>query len=157
LGELLLGIVVLYLPLLQMHYAAENRFRAMFEVRAVRQRLQRAPWAFAFALLIALAAAIPLYLVKIEMIPREAAWLPSLVFVMFIYPARLLAGWAFGRAARREKPRNWFFRWTGRLAMLPIALIDVVVVYFSQCTSWDGIYSLYEQHPFLLPAPFLGM
>ncbi|MBX9681200.1 MAG: hypothetical protein K2X38_20790 [Gemmataceae bacterium] len=156
-GALLLGIVVLYLPFLHMRLAAENRFRAMFEVRAVRRLFQRAPWAFAFALLIALASALPLYLLKIEMIPREAAWLPSLVFVMFIYPARFLAGWAYGRAAHRETPRHWFFRWTGRLAMLPVVSFYVLIVYFTQFTAWDGIYSLYEQHAFLLPVPFLGM
>ena len=100
---------------------------------------------------------ISLYLLKIEMIPREAAWLPSLVFIAFIFPARLLSGWAFGRSLRRTKPRNWFVRWTARLAMLGVTLAYVVIVYFSQYAAWEGIWSLYEQHAFLLPVPFLGM
>lgn len=157
LGALLLGIVVLFLPFLQMHFAAENRFRALFEVGAVRQRFLRAPWAFGIALFFTLAFAVPLYLLKIEMIPREAAWLPSLVFIVFIYPTRLLSGWAYGRAGRREKPRHWFFRWTARLGMLPVALLYVIIVFFTQYTSWEGIYSLYQQHAFLLPVPFLGL
>lgn len=156
-GALMLAAVVLHLPFLQMRFAAENRFRALFAVGQVRQRFKRAPWAFAFAMLVALASAVPLYLLKIEMIPREAAWLPSLVFIVFIYPSRIVAGWAYGRADRRETPRNWFFRWTGRLAMIPVVLLYVVIVYFTQFTAWDGIYSLYEQHAFLLPVPFLGM
>ena len=40
----------------------------MFSRRAVRERFRRAPWAFAFSLLVMLLASIPLYLLKIEMI-----------------------------------------------------------------------------------------
>ena len=98
--------------------------------------------------------ALPLYLLKIEMIPREAAWLPSLVFLVFIFPARLLTGWAYGRTLRRTTPRHWFFRWTGRLSMLPVVGFYVLIVYFTQFLAWDGIWSLYEQHAFLLPVPF---
>ena len=104
-----------------------------------------------------LLSALPLYLLKIEMVPREAAWLPGLVFIAFIYPSRLLTGWALARAKRREAPRHWFFRWTGWLPLLPAAGFYVLVVYFTQFTSWNGIASLYEQHAFLLPVPFFGM
>lgn len=156
LGALLLGIVVLYVPFLQMRLACENRLRACFELRAVRAHFQRAPWAFAFAFLVTLAFAIPLYLLKIEMVPREAAWLPSLLFIVFIFPARLLTGWAYARAERRPQPRHWFFRWTGRLGMLPVAAFYLLIVFFSQYAAWEGVWSLYEQHAFLLPVPFLG-
>jgi hypothetical protein len=156
LGALMLGIVVLYLPFLQVGFATENRFAALFAVRKVRAHFRRAPWAFAFAFLVALAFALPLYLLRIEMIPREAAWLPSLFFIVFIYPARVLTGWAYARAGRRDLPRHWFFRWTTRLAMLPVAAIYVIFVFFAQYTAWEGILSLYEQHAFLLPVPFLG-
>ena len=62
-----------------------------------------------------------MYLLKIEIVPREAAWLPSLLFVVSIFPARLSPGWAVARANRPQAPRHWFFRWTSRLAMLPVA------------------------------------
>jgi hypothetical protein len=157
LGGLALAIVLLYVPFLQIRFASENRFRAFFEVRAIRDHFRRAPLAFAFALFITLLFAVPLYLLKIEMIPREAAWLPSVLFLIFIFPARLLTGWAYGRAERRATPRHWFFRWTSRLGMLPIALTYVLIVFFTQYAAWGGIWSLYEQHAFLLPVPFLGM
>lgn len=156
-GWLLLLIVLLYLPFLQVRFAAENRFRAMFEVGAVRRRYRRAPWAFAVAFFATLFFALPLYLLKIEMIPREAAWLPSLVFIAFIFPARVLTGWAMGRAEINRRPRHWFFRWTGRLAMLGCAGIYGVIVYFTQFIAWGGVWSLYEQHAFLLPVPFFSM
>lgn len=157
LGALLLGVVLLYLPFLQLRLAAANRLAAAFEWRAARAEYRRAPWAHAFAFVLTLLLALPLYLLKIEMVPREAAWLPGLVFVAFIFPARLLTGWALGRARRREQPRHWFFRWTGRAPLVPAAGLYVLVVYFAQFTSWNGVWSLYEQHAFLLPVPFFGM
>lgn len=156
-GVILLAVIVPFLPFLQVHYAVEGRFKAMFSRRAVRDHFRRAPWAFAFALMAILLAAIPLYLLKLEMIPREAAWLPSLVFVLFLAPARLLTGWAYSRSLRRERPRHWFFRILGRVAIIPVSLLYVLVVFFAQYTSWAGVGSLYEQHAFLLPVPFLDM
>jgi hypothetical protein len=156
-GAILLMGVLVYLPFLQARFAAENRFRAMFEVRAVRDLFRRAPIAFWIALFFTLALALPLYLLKIEIVPRDAAGLPSLFFVLSIFPARLLSGWAYARAQKRERRRHWFFRWTSRLAMLPVVAFYVFIVYFTQFTSWHGVWSLYEQHSFLVPVPFLGM
>jgi hypothetical protein len=155
-GALGLGIVVPFLPFLQVRFAAEGRFAAMFEVCAVRERFRRAPWAFALAFLLTVTAAVPLYLLKIEIVPREAAWLPGLLFVGFLFPARLACGWAYARGARREARRHWVFRAIGRLGMLPIAAAYVLIVFLAQYTSWGGLWSLYEQHAFLLPVPFLG-
>jgi len=100
---------------------------------------------------------VPLYLLKIEMIPREASWLPTLVFVAFLLPARLLVGWAYARSDRRDAPRHWAFRHVARLGLLPVAAFYVLIVFLAQYTSWGGIASLYEQHAFLLPVPFLEM
>jgi hypothetical protein len=99
---------------------------------------------------------LPLYLAKIEYIPRELLFLPGILFITFAFPARVLTGWAMGYAHHRDNPRFFLFRWASRLAMVPIALIYVTVLYFSQFTSWTGIYSLFEQHAFLVPAPFLS-
>ena len=88
--------------------------------------------------MILLLAAIPLYLLKIEMIPREAAWLPSLVFVAFLAPARLLTGWAYARSGRRDRPSHWAFRILGRLAIIPVAAFYVLIVFLAQYTSWGG-------------------
>lgn len=156
-GALMLGVVLMYLPFLQLRMVAQNRLRAGFELLAVRREFRRAPWAFAFAFVITLLFAVPLYLLKIQIVPREAAWLPSLVFIAFIYPARILTGWAVGRANRRTTPRHWFFRWTGRLPFVPAAAAYVLIVFFTQYTSWYGVWSLYEQHAFLVPVPFVSL
>jgi hypothetical protein len=156
-GVLGLIVMLLYVPFLQLRFAVENRFRAFFEWRTMRRHFKRAPIAMAFAFFVTLLFAVPLYLLKIEMIPREAAWLPSLVFVVFMFPARVLSGWAFGRSLRRKMPRNFVFRWSARLFMLAVTVLYVVIVYFSQFAAWGGIWSLYEQHAFLLPVPFFSM
>jgi hypothetical protein len=156
-GALLLAFVLMYLPFLQMQLAAKNRLSAAFDLGGVRADFRRAPWAFLIAFVTTLLFALPLYLLKIESVPREAAWLPSLVFIVFIFPARLLTGWALARAARRTTPRHWFFRWTARLPLLPAAAFYVLIVFFTQYTSWNGVWSLYEQHAFLVPVPFFGL
>jgi hypothetical protein len=157
LGAILLAVIVPFLPFLQVRYAVEGQIGALFSRRAIRDRFRRAPWAFAFSLFVLLVASIPLYFLKIEMIPREAAWLPSLVFVVFLAPARLLTGWAYSRSGRRDTPRHWVFRLLGRVAITAVALLYVLVVFIAQYTSWGGAGSLYEQHAFLLPVPFLNM
>lgn len=157
LGAALLMIVVLYLPFMQAHFAAQNRFVAMFELGTVRRLFRQAPIAFWFALLITVAFAVPLYLLKIEYPPREILWLPSLLFVIFILPARIITGWALGRAMQRKKPRFFLTRWLARLGTLPVVVIYVFFAYFSQFTSWYGPLSLFEQHAFLPPVPFIGL
>jgi hypothetical protein len=156
LGGFMLGLVVVYLPFLQTRFARDNRFRGFRMLGAVRATYRRAPLAFAVALSFHLLAAMPLYLMKIELIPRDLAFLEGLVFLGFIFPARLLDGWAYARAARRDSPRHWVYRWAGRLAVIPVVVAYVLVVFSSQHLGWSGISSLYEQHAFLLPVPFVS-
>lgn len=157
LGGLLLLLVAIHLPFLQARFAQTGRFSAIFELREVRRLFLRAPLAFWLSLLITLLFAVPLYLLKIELTPRELAWLPSLLFVIFIFPARVLTGWAMSRATRHEQPRHWFPRWLARLGIVPVALAYTIVVYFTPYLSWNGSLSLLEQHAFLVPAPLMAL
>ncbi len=156
-GMLMLMFVVLYLPFLQTYFAVTQRFRDLFAVKQVRQMFKCAPVAFWLALLITLLFALPLYLLKIELPPREIAWLPSLLFVLFIFPARLITGWAVSRAMRHDQPRHWFFRWTSRLALVPVVMFYVLFIFLTQYLSWNGSASLLEQHAFMVPAPLMGL
>ena len=155
-GVLLLLLVSMHLPFLQTHFARTGRFAAMFELREVRNLFCRAPLAYWVALFASLLFALPLYLLKIELTPKELAFLPSLVFVAFIFPARLLTGWAMSRALRHEQPRNFFSRWLGRLAILPVAAVYALFVYLMPFVTWNGATSLLEQHAFLVPAPLMA-
>jgi len=149
--------VILHLPFLQLQLARENRFKAMFEIKPIRENFKRAPLTSWFALFITLLFALPLYLLKIELAPKEVAWLPSLIFVMFIFPARLLVGWALYRAQIHQQYSHWIFRWMSKFATLPILVAYIILIYITQYLSWYGSYSLLEQHAFLVPAPWMGL
>lgn len=163
-----LGVVMLYLPMLQVHFASENRLGALFEWRRMRRLFCYAPWAWFLAMALGLVLLpIPLYLLKIEATPREVVWLPTLVFVAFILPARLAEGLALRRAKRIagqygdgavKPPGKWNFvsRWTARLLLLGVIGIYLVFLTLSQYTSWDGLQTWVQQHAVLIPIPFLS-
>ncbi|WP_442508944.1 DUF4013 domain-containing protein [Novipirellula sp. SH528] len=157
---LLLGISLLYLPMLQAHFASVNRLRGLFAVRTIRRDFRRAPWAWLLAMVIGLVLMpIPLYLLKIEATPREVVWLPCLVFVAFILPARIAEGLALRRARSKPEPNGvWaaVSRWSVRLLMLPVVGTYLVFLQLSQYTSWDGLLTWIQQHAILLPVPFIG-
>ena len=160
-GMAQLAMVVMYLPFLQARVGRTGRLRSGFDLMGVRDDFPFAPWAFVVAFAATLAFALPLYLFKIEVIPREAAWLPGLVFVAFLAPARLLTGYALGRANRRRervgRPRPFVVRWSARLLFLPVAGVYVLWLLLTPFTSWNGVASFYEQHAFLLPVPIVGL
>ncbi|TWT53515.1 hypothetical protein Pla22_11440 [Rubripirellula amarantea] len=164
LSLILLGISMLYLPMLQAHFAAENRLRALFDVRTIRRDFRHAPWAWLGAMICSMVILpIPLYLLKIEATPREVMWLPCLVFVAFILPARVAAGLALRRARHRAKVHgeptgrwNTVSRWLVRLIMPAVVGVYLLFVYVSQYTSWDGYLTWVQQHAILIPVPFLS-
>jgi hypothetical protein len=156
LGAVALFAVLMYLPLLQARFACENRFFAMFEMSEIRQQIRRAPLACWLGLAAMLLLALPLYLLKIEpVIPPEFQWIVTLFFVLLLYPARLISGWAIGRARRQDKPRSYTICWLARAAAVPVIALYVFIVFFTQFTSFIGPASLLEHHAFLLPAPFV--
>lgn len=104
---------------------------------------------------------IPLYLLRIEATPAELVWAPSIVFVIFMLPAKLLLGaamgYAEGRAERLPLPnRHWTLRWPARVVVLASALLYVVVLYLAQLVAGQGALVMYFQHAFLVPAPLIS-
>ncbi len=160
LAILCLAFSLLYLPLLQAHFAAENRFSAIFERQKVRQLFAAAPWATLLAMVFALfITPIPLYLLKIEATPREVVWLPCLLFIAFILPARIAMGLAMRRAERKTiRPTmvGKASRFLARIGIAGVVAIYVVFVYVSQYTSWDGLLTWVQQHAIFIPVPFLN-
>jgi hypothetical protein len=154
LGGILLMAVLSWVPFLQAHFAAENRFGALFEWRQVRRMYQRAPFSWLFTMLVTLTLALPLYLFKIVLPPRDAMWLVTVVFIVSIYPAKVLSGWAYHRAAVRER-QAWFgWRWLTRIALVPLLGAYVFLLFFTQFIGAHGKGVLFEHHAFLLPVPF---
>ena len=51
-------------------------------------------------------------------------------------------------------PVSWLVAW---VAAMPVVLFYLLILFFTQYTSFLGPASLLEQHAFLLPVPFVGM
>jgi hypothetical protein len=159
-GALLLaffGIIALIpvattLPLAQARFAASGRFGDLFDWGGQRRLFRQAPLASFAAVLSVLVAALPLYLLKIELPPQDVDWLPGLFFILLLWPARILTGWAIHRAGRSDSPRSWPWVWLGKLPLLAAGLAYGVWVWIMQFLNWTGAASFLEQHAFLLPA-----
>lgn len=156
LGGFLLTIAFAWVPFLQAHFAAQNRFRAYRELGAVRELFRHAPFAWLFAVILIYVLALPLYLFKIALPPSDAMWFITLVFVATIYPTRVIAGWAYHRAVRRQREgkRSWFItRLFARLLMWPLLAAFVFLLFFTQFIGEEGKLELFQHHAFLLPWP----
>ena len=163
-GRVVIGVIgvfamwwiLLHLPFLQIQMAQENRLRSMFRLSTVRQSFRKAPWMFFIGSLLTLALAIPLYLLRIEVIPKELMWLPCLVFVVLTLPAKLCVGLAM-RRGQRDIPKRWLFnRYTAWFFQLAIVPIYILFLYLGSIASWDGPLVVFLQHAFLMPVPFVG-
>lgn len=154
LGGLVLILVLAWVPFLQARFATENRLRAMFELRTVRELFTRSPFCWFIAILVTYLMSLPLYLFKVVLPPDDAMWGVTLVFIMSIYPTRVLAGWAYHRATIRSMRAWWWWRWTWRGLMLPLLFVYVFLLFFTQTFGEHGKRVLFEHHAFLLPVPF---
>ncbi len=153
-GGLWLFAVFCWLPFLQARYAAEDRFRAGFELRTIRQLSGRAPFSWLLAVVLVYLLALPLYLLKIALVPNDAMWFITLVFLMSMFPARIVTGWAYSRAARTEHPARFVWRLSARILMVPLVGLYVFLLFFTQFIGEHGKRVLFEHHAFMLPVPF---
>ena len=153
-GGIWLSVVLSWVPFLQAHLAAEDRFRAMFELRTIRKMYGQAPFSWLFTMLITLTLSLPLYLFKIALPPRDLMWLVTIIFIMSIYPAKVLTGWAYYRAKHRERRSHFVFRWATWLVLQPLLLSYVFLLFFTQFIGKYGKLVLFEHHAFMLPVPF---
>lgn len=151
-GSALLALAILPLPLLQTRFARSGRFAEFLDLPAAWRDFGRAPFAFWTALAATLLVPLPLYLLKIELTPRELAWLPNLVFVVTAFPSRLLLGWVLHRSERRRTPRHWIARLSACGAAIPLAMLYAFAVWTMQYLDWHGAQGWWDQHALLLPA-----
>ena len=152
---LLLTVVFAWVPFLQARFAAEDRFRAGFEIRKVKELYRHAPLAFLLALIVVYVLALPLYLFKAFQLPSDAQWPITLIFIVSIYPARVVTGWVYHRAVRRQSLglRSSFpTRLLVRVGLIfPLLAVYTFILYFTQFIATDGKAELVKHHAFLLP------
>lgn len=159
LGGTLLVLVFAWAPFLQARVAVEQRFSAGLQLGEIRDLFCYAPFAWLVAIVLTYVLALPLYLFKAFTPPQDALWPITLIFIVSVYPVRLITGWAYHRATQRRAAglKSWWVtRTTVRLgAMLPLLAIYVFILYFTQFLGAEGKLTLYQHHAFLLPWPYL--
>ena len=117
-------------------------------------RIQSIAWLVAPIVIYVLA--LPLYLFKVALPPSDAMWFITLVFIASIFPARVVTGWAYHRAVRkqREGRRSHIITrilvWTLRLGLLSFYTF---IMFFTQFIGEEGKLELFQHHSFLLPWP----
>lgn len=154
LGVLIAVPVFMILPMLQIQFAVDGKFGRLFDVRSAWRQMRRAPLACLLALLLTLLLALPLFLLKIEKIPSELFWLLSVLFVVLGWPARFAWGWVYRYVQPRARRASRGIRWPIGIFTAAIAFVFAFIFFLSRYTSWNGTLSLFENHVFLLPAPF---
>ena len=151
----LLTIVFAWVPFLQARFAAENRWRAGFEIRQVKELFRHAPFSFLITTIVVYVLALPMYLFKAVQLPSDAQWPITLIFILSIYPARVATGWFYHRAVvRRELGlKSWLLtRVLVRVGLVfPLLAVYTFILYFTQFIAQDGKAELVKHHAFLIP------
>ena len=157
-GILFSSVVFVVLPILQAHYASQQRMSCFAEPGVALRTFGKAPFLHWLAVTVMCVFALPLFIADLEEVPAELLWTLNLFFVALMWPTKILIGWAYGRAQLRSQLRARYIRWPLLLACLPITFGFSAILLLTQFTSYRGAWSLVENHVFLLPAPYwLGL
>ena len=147
-------LVLSWVPFLKARFAAENRWRAMFELKAIRELYRKSPVLMLLSVLVLYAMSLPLYLFKVAALPPDVYWLLTPIFIVSIYPAKILIGWVYSRALRKQQRAWLIIRWPCSLLMFPLLGFYVFVLFFTPAIGAAGRAVLFQHHGILLPWPF---
>jgi len=155
-GGLLLAWVFGWIPFLQARFAAEQQLGAGFQLKSVRELWRHAPLAWLCVCVVIYVLSLPLYLFKIALPPADAIWFVTLIFIASILPTRILTGWAYRLAVRKQaegRRAHFVVRLVCRSLLLPLLGLYVFLLFFTQFIDEHGKQALFEHHAFLLPWP----
>ena len=150
------GLIVVFswLPFLQARFAMTGRWGDMFDRHAIKQLYRKTPLTWFLATAAVYVLALPLYLPKVYLLPSDATWLVTIVFIVTIYPARVFTGWVVYRSTHRDT-QPWFgWRWLSRTLTVPLLALYVFLLFFTPLIGEHGKRILFEHHALLLPVPF---
>ena len=159
-GALWLAAVLPLVPAAQANLAAARHAGAWESVAAVLNPLaawrtwRARPARWVAALLIVIVGSLPLYLLAIVEVPRDARWLLTPACVAAVLPGRLLAGCVRrGVGERSARPSLW---WCGTwlAAGWGLSLIYAGLLFLTPFTSAAGPSAALKQPGFFTPVPF---
>lgn len=156
-GGIALAVVLSWVPFLQARFATENKFSAGLQLKEIRSLYSHAPIAWSLTTVIVYLLALPLYLFKVFLLPQDALWPITFVFVLSIYPTRIITGWAYHRALQKRSENrrsHWTVRWLCGGTLLPLLGFYVFILFFTQFLGEQGKAVLFQHHSLMLPSPF---
>lgn len=138
-------------PIAQTRLAFTDDWRSMFDARSCWRDFTRAPWPFALSVVVALAAPVPVYLLKFVPLTDDVAWLTGAIVVTTLLPGRLLLGWACARANRpTARAATGIHLVAATTVLVAGGAAYVITVFLSRYAAWNGYISLFEQHALLV-------
>jgi len=149
-----LWLTLMWAPILQARFAAENRMMSFKELGTARELFRRAPFAWLLAIVLTYLLALPMYLFKAVSPPQDAMWFITILFVVSIFPTKVALGWAYGRSIRHTKRAWWPWRWLCKIVLSLLVAIYVFILFFTPAIGEHGRRVLFEHHTLLLPVPF---
>lgn len=153
LGAGLLAAVLSWVPFFQARFAAEGRLGVFRELAVIREMHARAPIVMLAAVVGSYALSLPLYLLKVAVLPGDALLLLTPLFVATIFPARILVGWAAGHASRRHKRAWWPLRLSLYAIMIAALAFYLILLFLMPAIDAGGRRVLFDHPALLLPVP----
>jgi hypothetical protein len=154
LGGVMLVCALSVVPFLQANFAAQHRMKAFLDLGHVYSLFRRAPIVLLLSLIVMYAMALPLYLFKLFEMPQDMRWMLTPIFVVSIYPARVLIGWAYSWADRKRKNAWLIVSLSCGLLVWPPLGFYVFMLFFTPAVGAAGRAVLFQHHAVLLPWPF---
>jgi hypothetical protein len=157
-GGLCLVPLLMWLPFLQTRFVAEGRFRAFFELGPIRELFRHAPFTLSLTVIVLYVTAfVPLFYIakwKANVPPHETTWDVMLVFLVTIYPAKVMLGWSYHRATRGgDAWRSW--QWANCLLATAATCGYVYLLFVGQTSGQLGHRPVWQHYALLLPLPWL--
>lgn len=153
-GGIALAAALGWAPLLQALFADQKHPRALLAVGAARRLFRQAPIAWTIAIASGYALSIPYYFyllhLKLRLPPHDGRWDLSLIILLGMLPARLLAGWAHGRSLRQGEAHKAVV-WGCRIVLWAGLAAFVWMLAQTPQLLEHGARSLYEHHSLVTP------
>ena len=140
-GLVILTPILARLPFLQAHFVRTTDIRSAFAWKAVGATIRAAPISCALALVASYAITLPLLLLPVIDWPRDALWLPNLMFVPLVLAARVAIGLAYRRGDRLRSlaPDSKIARGFAFPLVVVAAVMMALMVFLGPHLGADGL------------------
>lgn len=153
-GMLVSGLFFVFLLAVQANFARTNSFKAFVDIKTAFKVLRTTPVLYLLTTLLTFALVIPLFALNIEPIDPQLLWVTCIVFVVLIWPGKMLLGKSLARGLQKPRVSHFMISYPAILLMVGIAGFYSLLLYFTQFIAASGPLSFIENPVFTIPAPY---